>query len=103
MSCGAAQNPPESTRIRPSTESVRIPNCHSNLNVYRFTMSLALLAGALRFVITVDTACVTRVAVSPGKFGAGKSGTAVLIPPADSDPAWRLTLRGKAERCRLNP
>ena len=31
--CGAARNPPESVRIRPSTESVRIPNRHPSRRV----------------------------------------------------------------------
>ena len=30
--CGAVRNPPESVRIRPSTESVRIPNRHPRFN-----------------------------------------------------------------------
>jgi len=39
------------------------------------------LNGAQRYVITVDKACVSRVAVTAGKFGAGKSGAGGLTPP----------------------
>ena len=40
ITCGAARNPPESIRMRPSTESVRIPNRHPRVNVHRLTKGL---------------------------------------------------------------
>ena len=45
--CGTSRNPPESVRIRPSTESVRIPNRHPSHSFIGYTLAKSQIQAQL--------------------------------------------------------